>query len=207
MARSNIVSCPRPLASSRPSAPAAPARAAAVHRVIERCGKVAVVQRGQRFWLSYVEDGQTIRRPVGYSHDDAQAAAAQVNAQLHQHAPTLLGFRPIAPRDFLRQWLDYHEFVAHSSVATIDRYRAAAGHFIDYLEGRGVRSLDRITVDLARGYAKYLRTKPIAPNGHPHTKRRLMKDKTVIFCMEVARTMLNRAAKDRHLPPYWQNPF
>ncbi|MCY3019024.1 MAG: tyrosine-type recombinase/integrase, partial [Planctomycetota bacterium] len=26
-------------------------------------------------------------------------------------------------------------------------------------------------------------------------------------CMEVARTMLNRAAKDRHLPPYWQNPF
>ncbi|HEY3324252.1 MAG TPA: tyrosine-type recombinase/integrase [Planctomycetota bacterium] len=178
-----------------------------IHQVVERCGKVAIVQRGEKFWLSYIEDGQTIRRPVGCSLDDAQSAAAQVNAQLHQHAPTLLGFKPIAPREFLQQWLDYHEFVAHSSVATIDRYRAAAGHFIDYLAGRAVKSLDRITVDVARGYAKHLRTKQIAPNGHPHTKRRLMKDKTVIFCMEVARTLLNRAAKDRHLPPYWQNPF
>jgi len=166
MARSNIVPYPRPLASRRSSAPATPARAAAVHRVIERCGKVAVVQRGDKFWLSYIEDGQTVRRPVGCSLDDAQSAAAQVSAQLHQHAPTLLGFKPMAPREFLLQWLDYHEFVAHSSVATIDRYRAAAGHFIDFLEGRGVRSLDRTTVDLSRGYAKYLRTKPIAPNGH-----------------------------------------
>lgn len=207
MTRSNIIPFPVPLASSRSSTLAPPTRSAAVHRVIERCGKVAVVQRGDRFWLSYIEDGQTIRRPVGGSLDDAQAAAAQVNAQLHQHAPTLLGFKPIAPRDFLQQWLDYHEFVAHSSVATIARYRAAAEHFISYLEQRGIRRLDRITAEIARGYAKYLRTKPIAPNGHPHTKRRLMRDKTVIFCMEVARTLLNRAAKDRHLPPYWQNPL
>ncbi|MCY3018206.1 MAG: phage integrase SAM-like domain-containing protein, partial [Planctomycetota bacterium] len=207
MVRSNVIPVPVPRPSTRLPALTEVAKSAAAHRVVERCGKVAIVQRGYRYWLSYAEDGQTVRRPIGDNLEEAQSAAAQVNAQLHQHAPTLLGFKPIAPREFLQQWLDYHEFVAHSSVATIDRYRAAAGHFIEYLEGRGVRSLDRITADLSRGYAKYLRTKPVAPNGHPHTKRRLMKDKTVIFCMEVARTMLNRAAKDRHLPPYWQNPF
>ena len=41
----------------------------------------------------------------------------------------------MAPREFLLQWLDYHEFVAHSSVATIDRYRAAV------FTRAGVRSL------------------------------------------------------------------
>ncbi|MGD0090150.1 MAG: phage integrase SAM-like domain-containing protein, partial [Planctomycetota bacterium] len=168
---------------------------------------MAAVQRGHKFWLSYVESGQPVRRAVGDSLEEAQAAAAQVNAQILQHAPTLLGFRPISPREYLQQWLDYHEFVAHSAVATIARYRAAAEHFIEYLEERRIKSLDRITVEVARGYAKYLRTKQVAPNGHSNTKKRLMMDKTVSFCMEVAPTLLNRAAKERHLPPHWQNPF
>jgi integrase len=47
----------------------------------------------------------------------------------------------------------------------------------------------------------------VAPNGHPHTRRRRLRDKGIVFILESCRAMYGFAAKRRHLPPYAGNPF
>jgi integrase len=138
---------------------------------------------------------------------EAEVVAARVNAELHQGFRTCLGFQPAAPREFLARWLEHHEYVLRSSAHTIRRYRSAAGRLVGFLESSGIRTLDRITPETAQAYVRELRTRPVSPNGHPHTAKRWMRDKTVRFNLEVARAFLNRARKERHLPPYSENPF
>ncbi|MCK6473763.1 MAG: tyrosine-type recombinase/integrase [Planctomycetes bacterium] len=183
------------------------AQAGAVHRVVERIQRVAIVQRGQRYWLSYVENGQPVRRSIADSIEDARRTAAQVNADLIQARPTPFAFQPIDPRKYLSVWLAYHEHVRRSSIGTIRRYRAALEHLMAFLEDRGICTLDRLDPGVGRAYATHLRTLQAAPNGHPKTPKRPLRDKTVRFCLEVARNFLNAAARDRHLPPYFENPF
>jgi hypothetical protein len=77
------------------------------------------------WWAYYRQAGQVIRRKIGQSQDEAQQIGAQVNAQLASGAPTLLAFTPITITDLRQQFLDYHEHVLRSSVATVCRYRAA----------------------------------------------------------------------------------
>src|SRR5262249_30669960 len=53
----------------------------------------------------------------------------------------------------------------------------------------------------------YLRSVEVAPNGHPNTTRRCLRDKGIQFVLETARAMFAFAARHRHLPPYAGNPF
>ncbi len=93
-----------------------------------RVGKVSVYLHHGAWWLYYRDDGAQIRRKISAEREEADQVAAQVNAQLTSGAPTLLAFSPIGISDLRQQFLDYHEHVLKSSLATLSRYRAATQH-------------------------------------------------------------------------------
>ena len=173
-----------------------------------RVGRVTVYQRGKVWYLYYFENSRRVRQRVGGSLAEANRVAAQVNAQLATGAPAMLSFQPVSIGELRQHWLDHHEYVLRSSVATIRRYRAATEHLLRfYEEVHPVASSDRMTASLAEAFARYLRQAKISPNGHPNTAKRSLRDKGVIFILESCRAMFNYAAKRRHLPPYHENPF
>jgi integrase len=133
----------------------------------------------------------------------AEQVAAQINLELTSSAPTLFSFRPIAIAELQRNFIDYHEHVAHSSLATVSRYQAATQHLVNF-SSRGAFDAHQIDVE---GFVRYLRGVRVAPNGHANTPRRPLRDNGVRFILETCRSMYVYAARRRHLPPYADNPF
>jgi len=173
-----------------------------------RVGRVTVYLRGEVWYVYYYENGRRVRRRLGGSWLEAKQLAAQVNAQLATGAPAMLSFEPVSIPELRRRWLDHHEHVLRSSVATIRRYRAATDHLVRFMEnGNAVKSADGVALSTAEQFARYLRRVKAFPNGHPNTATRTLRDKGVIFILETCRAMFNYAAKHRHLPPYYKNPF
>ena len=170
-----------------------------------RVGKVSVYVHHGAWWLYYRDGGRPVRRKVAGSRPEAQQVAAQVNAQLASGAPTLLAFRPVGVPDLRQQFLDYHEHVLKSSVATVRRYRAATRHLEDFV-GQQPRLLHAHEVQ-PTAFAAYLRKIEVAPNGHQNTAKRKLRDKGTQFILEICRAMYSFAHKRRHLPPYAGNPF
>jgi integrase len=170
-----------------------------------RVGKVSVYLHHGTWWLYYRDGGKPIRRKVAENRDEAEQVAAQVNAQLSSGAPTLLSFSPISVPALRQQFLGYHEHVLKSSVGTIRRYRAATQHLEDFA-GQQPKApmVHEIRPD---AFATYLRTIEVAPNGHPNTKKRRLRDKGIQFILETCRALYNFALKRRQLPPYAGNPF
>ena len=170
-----------------------------------RVGKVSVYEHHGTWWLYYREGGRPVRKKVAADREHAEQVAAQVNAQLATNAPTLLSFRPVAVPDLRHEYLHYHEHVLRSSLATIRRYRAATAHLETFI-GANATGVMAHEVRTAQ-FATYLRTVEVAPNGHPNTARRRLRDKGVQFILECCRAMYAFAAQRRHLPPYAGNPF
>jgi integrase len=70
-----------------------------------------------------------------------------------------------------------------------------------------VRQASQFTSRHAEEFIKFLRTTPVAPNGHPHSAKRHLRDKGLKHIVEICRSMFNYARRHRHLPPYADNPF
>jgi integrase len=47
----------------------------------------------------------------------------------------------------------------------------------------------------------------VSPNGHSKTPKRKLRDKGLIYILEVCRSLFNYVIRQRHLPPYAHNPF
>lgn len=172
-----------------------------------RIGRVTAYQRGQRYWI-YYRQGKQIRQPVGTDRDEALALAAKINAQLAEGAPTALAFQPINVDVLVDKWLDHHEQIRRSSVATVSRYRTAVTHLRNYVQSsRGGLRAHRFDVSMAEGFVRYLRTSKVSPNGHKNAKKRAIRDKGVVFVLEACRALFNFARNQRHLPAYAANPF
>jgi integrase len=170
-----------------------------------RIGKVSVYPHHGAWWVYYREGGRPVRRKVADDKGEAAQVAAQINAQLASNSPTLLSFQPVAVPDLRARYLDYHENVLRSSLATVRRYRAATAHLEAF-----ARTRERTTMAhevQPDGFAAYLRTIRVAPNGHPNAARRALRDKGVQFILECCRSLYGFAAQRRHLPPYVGNPF
>ena len=180
-----------------------PKRAAGRRRI----GRVSVYQHRLRWWVYYRENGRPIRRAVADDRRAAEQVAAQINLELTSAAPTLFSFRPILVAELQRTFLDYHEHVIRSSLATVNRYRTATQHLVNFCSevpaGR-VQPAHEIEVE---AFVRYLRTIRVASNGHAHTRRRPLRDNGVRFILETCRSLYGYAAKRRHLPPYTDNPF
>jgi hypothetical protein len=130
-----------------------------------RIGRVRAYLRGRVWYLCYHEDGRRHQPRVGPERDVARQMAAEINAQLEVGAPSALWFQPVSFAELRQRWLDYHEHVLHSSVATVRRYRQAARHLLNFI--RDVRPLRRVS-DFrpchAEEFARYLRSIGLSPS-------------------------------------------
>lgn len=173
-----------------------------------RVGRVRGDLRGRTWYLTYFEDGRRVRPRVGSSRDLAKQYAAKINAELEIGTPASLSFESISIEKLRDQWLDHHEYVSRSSLATIRRYRAATAHLIGFLDCEGCpRTTAAFRIEHAESFARYLRTIRVPPNGHPNTPPRPLLDKGVRFILQVCRSLFHYAVRHRHLPPYTDNPF
>jgi hypothetical protein len=170
-----------------------------------RIGRVSAYEHHGAWWLYYREGGKPIRCKVSATRTEAEQVAAQVNAQLTQGAPTLLAFNPVSVPELRQQFLDYHEQVLRSSVGTVRRYRAATGHLENFALSR--TSPPQAHEVKAEQFASYLRSIEVAPNGHPNTAKRRLRDKGIEFILQTCRALYTFAGKRHHLPPYAGNPF
>ena len=147
-------------------------------------------------------------RGSGPDRDLARQMAAQINGQLEVGAPAALSFEPVSIPDLRQQWLDHHEHVRRSSVQTIRRYRAATEHLLTFVrEVRPVRLASDFRARHAEEFVRHLRGTKVAPNGHAHARKRLLRDTGIKFILETCSTLFNYAQRHRHLSPYAENPF
>ena len=131
-----------------------------------RVGKVAVYLRGKVWYLCYYEHGRRRRPRVGPDKELARQLAAQTNAQLEVRAPTALSFEPIGIAELRERWLDYHEHVLRSSVATVQRYRTASAHLLSFTSQiQPVSQAAHLQVAHAEAFSAYLRRIRVSPNG------------------------------------------
>ena len=170
----------------------------------KRVGKVSCYQHHGAWWVYYKEGQRQVRRRVG-DQTLAEQVAAQVNAQLATAVPTMFSFTPLTVGELCRRFLDDHEHIRRSSLATIRRYRAALKHLEDFAtQSGGQGPAHEVQADK---FVRFLRSIHVAPNGHRNAKRRALKDKGVRFILETSRSLYGFAAKKRHMPPYAENPF
>jgi integrase len=170
-----------------------------------RVGRVSVYLHHGCWWIYYRQQGRAARQRVGSEREHAERVAAELNAQLTSAAPTMFDFRPISVSALRQAFLNYHEQVLRSSLATIQRYRNATGHLVNYVSQlpRHVPAHEVSPVE----FVGYLRSCLISPNGHERSKKRPFRDKGVQFIVETCRSMYSYAQRQRHLPPYQPNPF
>lgn len=173
-----------------------------------RIGSVSLFLHHGAWWISYsnkLEGERLVRRRVGKSEEEAAIVAAQVNAQLAADAPTLFSFKPVSCADLQQRFVAFHADIQRTSLATVRRYRTATLHLAQFSAVRGdSRKAHEIDVE---EFVRYLRALKIAPNGHPHTKKRRLRDKGIQYILQTCRSMYSYAAKKRLLPPYFENPF
>src|SRR5258708_5677742 len=98
----------------------------------KRIGQVSYY-RHHGGWHVYYRDGsRQVRRRAWDTEEAAAQIAAQVNAQLAVAAPTLFSFTPLSVHELRRKFLEHHEHVLRSSLATVSRYRAATQHLENF---------------------------------------------------------------------------
>ncbi len=173
-----------------------------------RIGRVRVYLRGRVWYLCYHEDGRRHQPRIGPDRDVARQMAAEINAQLEVGVPSVLWFQPVSFADLRQRWLDYHEHVLRSSVATVRRYRQSTEHLLAFI--RDVRRLRRAS-DFrpchAEEFVRYLRTVQVPTNGPTTRRRRPLRDTGIKYILETCSILFHYAQKNRHLSPYAENPF
>jgi len=173
-----------------------------------RIGRVRVYLRGRVWYLCYHEGGRRHQPRVGPDRDTARQMAAEINAQLEIGAPSALRFQPISAAELRQRWLDYHEHVRRSSVATVGRYRRATEHLLRFLaEVRPLRRVSDFRACHAEEFVRYLRALRVPIGGPPERPRRPLRDAGLRFILLVCSSLFNYAQKNRHLSPYVENPF
>lgn len=170
-----------------------------------RIGRVSVYSHHGAWWIYYRDGATPVRRRIGIDAVEAERIAAEVNSQVTNASPTLFAFTPISVAPLISDFLEHHEVVLRSSVATIRRYSSALNHLVDFASSRRVEP--KAHELSASEFVKFLRCRRVAPNGHPNTGKRLLRDKGVQFILEVCRSLYSYAQRQRCLPPYAQNPF
>lgn len=171
-------------------------------------GRVHGWLRGKVWYLRYTENGRRKQPRVGPDLEQARQLAAEINSQLENATRTTLGFEPISIVDLRKKWLDRHEHIRRSSLATIRRYRSATEHLMTFIRREcPVRRVSEFRPTHAEQFVQYLRSLRTAPNGHPNSRKKPLRDAGVKYILETCSNMFYYALKNRHLPPYTENPF
>lgn len=170
-----------------------------------RIGRVSIYFHHNAWWLYYRSGGKVCRIKSGSCQLTAEQQAGQIHSllSLGQLPKPLNGTVDV---DVVKQqFLDHHEHVRKSSMNTVRRYRAAIEHLVTFVKSLGRKvSLHLISVD---AFVCYLRQLEVAPNGHPNSPKRRLRDAGIRYILEVCRSLLSFAVQHRLLPPYATNPF
>jgi len=173
-----------------------------------RVGRVRIERRGKSFYLCYHDQGRRRRPRVGTNLKQARQLAAQINGQLETGIPGLLSFEPVTIAELRQAWLEHHEYVRRSAVATLARYSTATRHLLNFLRDvRPVRLASDFSARHVEEFVRYLHTIEVASNGHPHARKRRLLDNGIKYVVETCCSLFNYALKRRHLSPYAENPF
>ncbi len=171
-----------------------------------RVGRVSYFSHHGSWYLYYREGAVQKRVRVGPDEAEAARLAAERNAELARGrltaAPT---FEPIPVAELRRRFLDHHEHVVRSSLATVNRYRTATA-YLEAFGANGGRSVPAHEVQ-SDEFLRWLRGVQISPNGHAHSRRRPLRERGIRFILNTCRSLYQYAAKRRHLPPFADNPF
>jgi integrase len=170
-----------------------------------KIGRVSLYQHHGSWWIYYRDGGRQVRRSVASDERTAEQIAAETNAQLTASAPTAFSFLPATLAELQAEFIDYHEAVLRSSLATVRRYRSATQHLVSFAAALGRKTLAHELQ--AEQFVRYLRTVRISPNGHANSRRRPLREKGIKFILETCRAMYGYAARHRRMPPYAPNPF
>ncbi|MGC4005222.1 MAG: hypothetical protein QM811_19725 [Pirellulales bacterium] len=154
-----------------------------------RCGKVSIYQHHGTWYVYYREGDRPQRIRVGTELEAARQVAADINAKVSSGLRSPFSFEPITIEKLREKFLDHHENVERSSLATLKRYSSATKHLADFA---GSRQADRVD---AEEFVRYLRKARVAPNGHAHTAKRALREKGIQFILETARSMYKFAGR------------
>lgn len=122
-------------------------------------GKVTVYPRAASWHIYCRENGTPRRIRIGPDRKAAERRAAEVNAQLAHGTPSCYGFERISVEEVVCLWLEHHELVLRSSVATVRRYRAAIDHLLRFArEKHPGLTADLISPQTAQSFVKHLRS-------------------------------------------------
>jgi len=175
---------------------------------VERLGRVTIYKRGPTYWLYYREKGRTVRVRISGNLAVARATASKVNGALEESRPSPFGFERLGIRECVAAVLDYCENVQGLAIRTLDRYRAALNHFVEFTAARkGLKTVDQVSEVTVEEFVKFMRSKTRTRNGAGKGDKRTYKVKGIKFILSVCRTAFNYAKKRRHLAPYQDNPF
>ena len=193
---------------SRSSAPSRAARGPVRDVKVDRIGRVTIYRRGPSYWLYYRENGRTVRRRISGNLATARATASRVNAALEESRPTPFAFERRHIPGFIEEYLDHCKHVKGLAPRTLDRYRAALDHFVEFAEEqRGLDRLDQVTDRKVEDFVRYMRKKTRVRSGAKRGQRRPYTTRGIQFILATCRTAFNYARKRRYLPPYGENPF
>ena len=167
----------------------------------QRVGRVSVYLHHGSWHLYYRDGRRPLRRRIGSDASEALRIAAEVNAELATDRPTMFSFSPTTVAALRQRFLEHHEFVLNSSLATVNRYRSATKFLADFA---GSTPAHRIDPDQ---FLRHLRSLQVSPNGHPKTVKRPLREKGIRFVLETCRSLYSFAAKKRLLPPYFEITF
>ncbi len=93
-------------------------------------------------------------------------------------------------------------------MATINRYRTATNHLLEFTRASRIPQLtSQFRSDHAELFVRYLRRIEVHPNGQPNAPLRTLRDKGIQFILQTCRSLFAFAVQKRHLPPYADNPF
>ena len=175
---------------------------------IQRIGRVTVYKRGKTYYLYYRERGKSVRRKVEGNLATARAMASKVAAAVEEGSPSPLGFTRIAINELLDGFIEYCESVRGLALRTVDRYRAALGHFRKFAGERlSSSSADEFTQAVVEDFVKWMRLQPRTRNGAKTGQQGRYSTSGIRFTLSSCRTAFNWAKKRRYLPPYAENPF
>jgi hypothetical protein len=133
---------------------------------------------------------------------DAARLAAERNAELvGGQVTTAPTFEPITVAELRRRFLDQHEHVLCSSLATVNRYRTATA-YLETFAVNGGRSLpaDRVVAD---PFLRWLRRPQIAPNGHPSSRRRPLRERGTRFILNTSTSLAKKPTYSSGPNVFW----
>lgn len=91
--------------------------------------RLSLYQHHGSWWIYSCDDGRQVRRLVASDKRTAEQIAAETNVQMAASAPTAFSFLPATAAELQAEFIDYHETVLRSSLATVRRYRSQAWHY------------------------------------------------------------------------------